>query len=59
MRKPRLDLQTEIKLWKALIYTLWALAAFFAVAETTYAFRHPHMTDTERALHIADVIRFR
>jgi len=59
MKKPRIDIQTEIKLWKAAIYLLWTLAAFFFVAEMTYAFRHPHMTDTERALHIADVIRFR
>lgn len=36
-----------------------ALLLYLAVAMMAFAFRHPHLTDTERLLRIADALLWR
>ena len=49
-----------MKKHKLAIFTvLTALIAYAAIAEMTFKFKHPCLTDTERLLHIKDIYTFK
>ncbi len=41
------------------IWPMLAIAAYFCIAQWTFAFRHPWATDTERFIHIPEALLFR
>jgi hypothetical protein len=44
---------------KILIAIVIIITVWFAIAQITFALRHPKMTDTERLLRLDDAIFFR
>ena len=40
------------------VYLFFGVFAYFIVANTVFAFRHPWATDMERFLHVGDALTF-